>query len=491
MSEDQALLAKIGQLAGQINRHKNQRELAPGSPSSSSTGHQGQHPYHSSNYQNSTRGRGTPSWRPPIRAAYTRTRFRGRGGRVAPVAYSHRTLVVNNNKPVSGSTSPTIATASSVSSFGTESINAALPSPTSVPVPGSSLPAQQKSTAWVAKRAPGAVQLINSSIFGQQAQAKAKERLRRREEKDKLKMKSWMQKSRGPTYGGLASNTNQTPYEVIISGERYRVAANGSKLEKISGEDDPKAAKSTPKKAVVGGVNFVRSKNGNLWRAGLVKASRQSTNTRGLKINKPCKYFSNTGQCKYGMSCPYTHDAHKVAICPRFLKNDSCPDGDSCDLSHDAKPHRVPACLHFGYGNCQKDQCLYAHVKVNPAAPICRPFATYGYCDKGAECTERHVRDCPDFDEKGVCNDKSCKLSHVQKAGRRRVIEKAAAAAASAHRSSVEEDKDSEESDISSEEEGEEINSDDVDSDAFSDDDFLSKDDTPHEVTMQQDFIHF
>lgn len=245
--------------------------------------------------ENPTRGRGTPSWRPPIRAAYTRTRFRGRGGRVAPVAYSHRTLVVNNNKPVSGSTSSTIATASPVSSFGTESINAALPSPTSVPVPGPSLPAQQKSTAWVAKRAPGAVQLINSSIFGQQAQAKAKERLRRREEKDKLKMKSWMQKSRGPTYGGLASNTNQTPYEVIISGERYRVAANGSKLEKISGEgkeqtligmeqnsvgfnwsatDDPKGAKSTPKKAVVGGVNFVRSKNGNLWRAGLVKASR-------------------------------------------------------------------------------------------------------------------------------------------------------------------------------------------------------------------------
>lgn len=194
------------------------------------------------------------------------------------------------------------------------------------------------------------------------------------------------------------------------------------------------------------------------------------------------------------MSCPYTHDPNKVAICPRFFKNDSCTDGDSCDLSHDPKPHRVPACLHFGYGNCQKSQCLYAHVKVNPAAPICRPFAIYGYCDKGTDCTERHVRDCPEFDVKGVCNDKSCKLSHVQKAGRRRVVEKAAAAAALLHRSSTEEDsKDSEESDISSEEEGEEINSDDIDSDALSDDGFVFKDEdgTPHEVTMQQDFIQF
>lgn len=146
----------------------------------------------------------------------------------------------------------------------------------------------------MAKRAPGTMQLINSSFFDQQAQAKVKERLRRREEKEKMKIKSWMQKSRGPPYGGLASATTHTSHEVIIAGERYRVTANGSKLVKISGEsmeqtletkcennvwfnrstDDPKAAKTTPRKAVVGGVNFVRSKNGNLWRVGLVKASR-------------------------------------------------------------------------------------------------------------------------------------------------------------------------------------------------------------------------
>lgn len=148
---------------------------------------------------------------------------------------------------------------------------------------------------WVAKRGPGKLQLINSSVFEEQALAKVKERFRRKEEKEKLKLKSWIQKSRGPPYSGSAVATAHAPHEVMIAGERYRVASFGSKLVKISGEsmkqalgmegensawfnpsttDDPKAANTTPKRAVVGGVNFVRSKNGNLWRSGLVKASR-------------------------------------------------------------------------------------------------------------------------------------------------------------------------------------------------------------------------
>lgn len=147
----------------------------------------------------------------------------------------------------------------------------------------------------MAKRGPGKLQLINSSVFEEQTQAKVKERLRRKEEKEKFKFKSWIRKSRGPPYSGSAVATVHVPHEVVIAGERYRVAAYGSKLVKISGEsmeqafgigfensawfnrsmtDDPKAANTTPKKAVVGGVSFVRSKNGNLWRSGLVKASR-------------------------------------------------------------------------------------------------------------------------------------------------------------------------------------------------------------------------
>jgi hypothetical protein len=43
--------------------------------------------------------------------------------------------------------------------------------------------------------------------------------------------------------------------------------------------DDDNTAKATPKTATVGGVKFYRSKNGNLYRSGIVKAQRYETLT--------------------------------------------------------------------------------------------------------------------------------------------------------------------------------------------------------------------
>lgn len=43
-----------------------------------------------------------------------------------------------------------------------------------------------------------------------------------------------------------------------------------------------------------------------------------------------------------------------------------------------------------------------------------------GYCEKGLDCEQSHVRECPDFAEKGVCNTKGCKLPHVIRANRNR-----------------------------------------------------------------------
>lgn len=206
--------------------------------------------------------------------------------------------MINNNTPAPGLASSPKTTSSPISKFSTESLEAMLPSPTSTSESGANILAQQSSTVgegWVAKRGPGKLQLINSSVFGELSQAKVKERLRRKEEKEKLKLRSWIQKSRGPPYSGSAVATAHAPHEVMIAGERYQVAADGSKLVKISGEsveqtstmeagnsfpvnpaitDGPRAANTTPKRAIIGGVNFVRSKNGNLWRSGLVKASR-------------------------------------------------------------------------------------------------------------------------------------------------------------------------------------------------------------------------
>lgn len=188
------------------------------------------------------------------------------------------------------------------------------------------------------------------------------------------------------------------------------------------------------------------------------------------------------------MSCPYVHDPNKVAICPRFLKDGECPQGVACDLSHDPNPHRVPECVHFLRGNCSNPNCRYVHIRVNPAAPICRPFATEGYCEKGADCTDRHLHECPDFDATGVCKNKRCKLPHVERAGRRRLA---------AEKGTENGKNDEEESDYSSDEEGDAVDSEDVDSDAFSEDEdgsFWGHDPTSAEaqdLSEQKDFIKF
>lgn len=36
-----------------------------------------------------------------------------------------------------------------------------------------------------------------------------------------------------------------------------------------------------------------------------------------------------------------------------------------------------------------------------------------GWCEKGDKCTERHVWECPDFEENGKCTKRGCKLGHV------------------------------------------------------------------------------
>jgi hypothetical protein len=51
---------------------------------------------------------------------------------------------------------------------------------------------------------------------------------------------------------------------------------------------------------------------------------------------------------------------------------------------------------------------------------VCRDFAVLGYCEKGLDCDKQHVRECPDFAEKGTCSTKGCKLPHVIRANRYR-----------------------------------------------------------------------
>lgn len=72
----------------------------------------------------------------------------------------------------------------------------------------------------------------------------------------------------------------------------------------------------------------------------------------------------------------------------------------------------MPHCQH--YPRCKKgDACPYTHAQLAENAKICKDFVGLGWCEKGKDCTERHVWECPDFEEKGVCNKRGCKLGHV------------------------------------------------------------------------------
>lgn len=177
------------------------------------------------------------------------------------------------------------------------------------------------------------------------------------------------------------------------------------------------------------------------------------------------------GSCSKGPSCRYQHDPNKVAICKDFLKEGRCISGEYCDLSHELSPERVPNCLHFAKGNCSNPNCQYSHSAALPSAPVCQDFGYRGYCGKGAECTQRHVFECPAFSNTGTCKTKRCKLLHRERA--------------SVLRNQVRQEQDDTMDDVSSDEDP--ADSDDVDSDEVAE--FLGADSDDSDFEHGKDFI--
>lgn len=140
-----------------------------------------------------------------------------------------------------------------------------------------------------------------------------------------------------------------------------------------------------------------------------------------LNADDPSSYHGCSGACSRGLTCMYQHDPNKIAICWHFLHG-NCPNSaESCNLSHDPIPERTPLCVHFANnGRCTRDNCPFPHVRVGQRHGVCRDFAVLGYCAKGLDCQMQHVRECPDFAEKGTCSTKGCKLPHVIRANRNR-----------------------------------------------------------------------
>jgi hypothetical protein len=232
--EDRQLMQRISHLAGQINRHRNQQL----------------HPHRYSPY-----GRPAP-------------RGRGRGYPGAAPQSRHLTLV--NTPPPPPTTTATTTTTPTT--------------PASDP-------------AWI-QRNDRHLQLINASVYEQDRRARVQavaetNRLRRQakdaHEQSALASQFAQGPAAAPPAGGLAAmspsaaaaaaattTTPATPatpaYEITVHGIPFGVTKNGAKLVKIPGRissDQP-----TPKTAVVAGVLFRRSKNGNLYRNGVAQAQR-------------------------------------------------------------------------------------------------------------------------------------------------------------------------------------------------------------------------
>jgi hypothetical protein len=157
-------------------------------------------------------------------------------------------------------------------------------------------PALTPSDGFVLKR-DRHMQLINTSVYDQKTQQRQseieatlqeKQRLRDAKERARVINAFQPQHSASTTYSAASTAEPAAVRDIQINNLRFRVAADGSKLIRMFGEQtridtlmhyltctddsntDPGA---TPKTTKVAGVTFHRSKHGNLYRAGLVKKS--------------------------------------------------------------------------------------------------------------------------------------------------------------------------------------------------------------------------
>ncbi|KAG0321116.1 hypothetical protein BGZ97_012107 [Linnemannia gamsii] len=460
---DKELLAQIAQLTGAINKHQAQSQGYYGyspRPTPARGGYGGHNGY-------------------AAYSGHTGYNMRGRGrGRGAPFPHAaaapfNRSLTLNNKTPTPASsatsttpsastiTSATVATKAvpaltpvesmqprptinksfipipspsrhltlvNKSTASTSTTPGPLPSPASSPPKTNALvtaPGQQ----WIQSKGKN-MSLMNASTFQKTMVAKEKSIRTAKEKRLKLmqiKAKRAQDLRRGiVTMGGqeysksadgrklIMRDTSQD--NVFINGVEFRMDPRGNKLVRTAAAGSATAATTTgkapsvpnassmatpvatPKQFSIGGVVYVRTHSGNLVRANLVKkqllekraaAAQQSFKTKRSRMApKKARPF-----CKY-----YT----------RFEV--------TCKLSHTPSPHTVPACVHFQRAACSKDDCVYPHVRTNPQALICRPFATEGWCEAGINCKNRHVWMCPDFVTEAGCK-KKCGLPHVPNGG--------------------------------------------------------------------------
>ena len=219
---------------------------------------------------------GPGPWRKTRMAPYTRIDHRRRINN----PHRHRTLVLNNPTD----TEPSIR---------------ANDQPPAVPAAQTGIPERvpaiqtvPASASWISK-CDRHMQLISSTVYDKDTETRNKAIRETRRQKafekqqiEKAKIHRHLESLNHRQASNVPFATPAT-HTVYIDGLRFAVMNGGSKLLRIRGKiydiitftpttlpylDASNSAHSTPRQANIGGVSFYRSKNGNMYRSGIVEA---------------------------------------------------------------------------------------------------------------------------------------------------------------------------------------------------------------------------
>ncbi|KAL8977365.1 MAG: hypothetical protein Q9205_006817, partial [Flavoplaca limonia] len=115
-----------------------------------------------------------------------------------------------------------------------------------------------------------------------------------------------------------SQHTSGKTHEINIDGLRFQVLNGGSKLVRIVD-----TSRATPKRANVQGVTFVRSKHGNLYRSGVVRASKRAPVPRAIRVISLMKRHRSEYLLAY-ISCEGSAPIRAAGTCRK----------NKCDLPH-------------------------------------------------------------------------------------------------------------------------------------------------------------
>lgn len=254
-------MERIARLASRVNRHKNQQAGLIPPPT-----FRAQHRMSIDSKSARRTDIDVPKDTGYYRGSHRGHPYRGYHGAPRPV-HRNRTLVLNGASPSSRS----------VDDLGASS--------------------DTSTSSWVHKN-DRHLQIINSSVYQQEAPSRRQameqtrqQQLAAKNRQERAKLISHL--NRLANNGGYETANHQKTagkYVITVDGIQFTVTKQGSKLVKVPGASssrstgdgevtypsagDGNSAKATPRMAVVGGVKFYRSKNGNLYRHGVVKAQR-------------------------------------------------------------------------------------------------------------------------------------------------------------------------------------------------------------------------